>query len=79
MLNPFVRVSRPHGHFSVPAAVAVRGGWEVLADHDAVDANGHPLPPKLRVNLGAVTESIPDPEADVSADLEETENELYTD
>lgn len=77
MQNPalFVRVSLPHGHFTVPAATAERCGWRVLDDHDALDANGRPLPPKLRVDHGAVTESTTDPEADVSADLEETENE----
>ena len=69
----FVRVSRPHGHFTVPAAVAERGGWQVLDGHDALDANGRPLPPKLREAIPAVTPDHTDPEADVSADFEETE------
>ena len=75
MLNPFVRVTTPRGHFTVPLSTASRAGWQVLDDHDALDANGRPRPPKLRTDLGAVTETNPDPEADVSADLEETENE----
>ena len=75
MPNPFVRVSTARGHFTVPLASALRGGMTVLDDHDALDANGRPRPPKLRADMGAVTESNPDPEADVSVDLEETENE----
>lgn len=72
-MGMFVRVTNARGHFSVPRATAVRCGLEVLEDHEAADSNGRPHPPKLRTNLGAVTVST-DPEALVSADLEETEN-----
>ena len=46
----FVRVSLPHGHFSVPAATAERGGWQILKQ-DAVDKFGRPLPPKPRESV----------------------------
>jgi hypothetical protein len=48
----FVRVSLPHGHFTVPAATAERGGWTVLKQ-DAVDKSGRPLPPKPRETVEA--------------------------
>lgn len=46
----FVRVSLPHGHFSVPAATAERGNWTVLKQ-DATDKFGRPLPPKPRESI----------------------------
>jgi hypothetical protein len=65
--NPgtFVRVSLPHGHFTVTAVTAARGGWRVLK-RDALDAKGRPLPPKLREDKLAATPT--DPEADASVD-----------
>ena len=49
-MSKFVRVSLPHGHFSVPAATAERGSWTVLKQ-DAVDKFGRPLPPKPRESI----------------------------
>jgi hypothetical protein len=48
----FVRVSLPHGHFTVPAATAERGGWTVL-EQGALDKFGRPLPPKPRETVEA--------------------------
>ena len=65
--NPgtFVRVSLPHGHFTVTAVTAARGGWRVLK-RAALDAKGRPLPPKLREDKLAATPT--DPEASASVD-----------
>jgi hypothetical protein len=65
--NPgtFVRVSLPHGHFTVTAVTAERGGWRVLK-RAALDAKGRPLPPKLREDKLAATPT--DPEASASVD-----------
>lgn len=46
----FVRVSLPHGHFTVNRVTAERGGWRIL-QQDAVDRDGRPLPPKPRVEV----------------------------
>ena len=68
----FVRISNENGHFSVPEAVAARDkSWRVLKQ-DAVDQHGRPLPPKLRADTVAATPTH-EPEASVSADIEESE------
>jgi hypothetical protein len=68
--NPalFVRVSLPHGHFTVPAATAEAGGWRVLK-RDAVDSDGRPLPPKLRDDPDAATPTPTESEAPASDEL----------
>ena len=48
----FVRVSLPHGHFTVPRVTAERAGWTVLKQ-DAVDTQGRPLPSIPREVLGS--------------------------
>ena len=67
----FVRVSLPHGHFTVPAATAARGGWRVLKQ-SAYDKHGRLRPPKLRVGLVAATPT-PDTEAPAPVESEESE------
>ena len=67
----FVRVSLPHGHFTVPAATAERGGWRVLKQ-SAYDKHGRLRPPKLRVDNVAAT---PPPEAVAPAPAESEESE----
>lgn len=75
MENPqrFVRVSLPHGHFTVPAAMADRGGLRVLDGREAVDRHGRPLPPKPREDLLAATPEETDPEVEPSDNTEESE------
>lgn len=50
MATEWVRVSRPHGHFTVTRQQAERGGWKVLKSA-AVDEFGRPLPAKLRASI----------------------------
>ena len=68
-----VRVSTPDGHFNMVAAVAEREGSGVrVLKQSAYDKNGHPRPPKLRVDLDAATPTPESEATDVSADTEET-------
>ncbi len=46
----FVRVSRPHGHFTVTRHAAEKGGWKVLKEWP-MRPDGRPKPPKLRVSI----------------------------
>lgn len=54
----FVRVSDPQTGYHRTAhvtEVATNPALKVLADHDAVDANGNPLPPKFTVEKASTT------------------------
>ena len=68
----FVRAVRPEDRtqLTTTRVFAEQAGWEVV-DRPALDHHGRPLPPKPHVeSFGGV---IPEPEAPVSADTEETE------
>jgi len=55
MTDQFVRVADPQTGYHRTAhvsEVATNPALKVLADHDAVDANGNPLPPKFNEPKG---------------------------
>ena len=68
----FVRAERPEdrAHVTTTRVHAEKAGWKIL-DLPALDQHGRPLPPKPHVESFGVV--IPEPEAPVSADTEETE------
>lgn len=68
----FVRAVRPtdKAHVTTTRVHAEQAGWQVL-DRPALDHHGRPLPIKPHVETFGVV--IPEPEAIVSADTEETE------
>ena len=81
----FVRAVRPEDRtqLTTTRVFAEQAGWEVV-DRPALDHHDRPLPPTPHVELGATPQRrrkprtnpgavIPEPEAPVSADTEETE------
>lgn len=55
MSDQFVRVSDPATGYQRTAHVSeveTNPALKVLADHDAVDLNGNPLPPKFKIDKG---------------------------
>lgn len=75
MQNPglFTRVSLPHGHATMPAAIAARGGFPLAGSPALGGKAGKPRPRKLRVSLGAATPTPPETGAS-PAESEESES-----